>query len=186
MNNNMKLAKNLIKLAKDIISSEGLSFQEIFDKNEIDYKDMNRLYYLMRNENLDNEQRQKIINLFIDKKNTHLISELLSSDDLLINERKLALQYLIDVKADENLYWLIYYKDDFNKFKLTDKQRKQIIDFLINGKYVHHLKNLISLDLLNENERKQALQVLMDENEQKWLNYLKQYNYITKNQLKLI
>jgi hypothetical protein len=46
---------------------------------------------------------------------------LLSSDDLLINERKLALQYLIDVKADENLYWLIYYKDDFNKFRLTDK-----------------------------------------------------------------
>jgi len=57
MNNNLKVAKELIKLAKDIISSEGLSFQEIFDKNEIDYKDMSRLYYLMRNENLDNNQR---------------------------------------------------------------------------------------------------------------------------------
>ena len=108
--NKIKVAKELVKLAKSLIANEQTEeqklIQEAFDNN-----DYNTLYSYMRDGGLEefftSEQRKQLINMLIENNEFHLLRGLVI-DCLSKDEKKIAFKYFLDTRDADGLSEYLY------------------------------------------------------------------------------
>ena len=108
--NKIKIAKELIKLAKELTANEQTEkqrlIQEAFDKN-----DYETLYTYMRDggweEFFTPEQRKQLINMLIENNKFYLLRGLVI-DCLNNDEKKIAFKYFLDTRDADGLSEYLY------------------------------------------------------------------------------
>ena len=110
MNKNIKIAKELIKLAKSLMADDQTEkqrlIQEAFDKN-----DYETLYSYMKDggwgDFFTNEQRQQLINMLVENHELYLLRGLVI-DCLNDDEKKIAFKYFLDKRDTDGLSEYLY------------------------------------------------------------------------------
>lgn len=133
MNKNIKIAKELIKLAKSLMADDQTEkqrlIQEAFDKN-----DYETLYSYMRDggwgDFFTSEQRKQLINMLIENDKSYLLTGLVI-DCLNNDEKKIAFKYFLDTRDSDGLSEYLYSDGEI----LTKEQKLNAIEILVEDGY---------------------------------------------------
>lgn len=138
MNKNIKVAKQLVKLAKSLVSDKQTEqeqlIQEAFDKN-----DYETLYSYMRDGGwgkfFTSEQRLKLINMLIENNEFYLLRGLVI-DCLNNDEMKIAFKYFLDTRDADGLSEYLFIDGEI----LTKEQKLDAIEILVEDGYEYILE----------------------------------------------
>ena len=138
MNKNIKIAKELIKLAKSLMADDQTEkqrlIQEAFDKN-----DYETLYSYMKDggwgDFFTNEQRQQLINMLVENHELYLLRGLVI-DCLNDDEKKIAFKYFLDKRDTDGLSEYLYSDGEI----LTKEQKLNAIEILVKNGYEYILE----------------------------------------------